>query len=313
MELVNKIASPQTNKKNIWAVQSGKGGVGKTFVTSSLALTLSKLQYNVLVIDLDLSGANIHTALGLNPSYLNLRHYLEGNKEISELVIPTPFPKLSYIQGIWDSWLPFNLGEFDEHKFIADLHKLNFDYILIDFGVGPFEKYYNLYLECDEKILVSSPEPTSIEKNYRFIESYICQNLKSKSTPEAFGKLISTLREFRHKTLDKPFSFKTYLKENEGLTLEPFNKLNREPIKLILNGIRSLSVADLGYSIKSVCNKYYGLNVEYIGFLEFDNSVWQSVKNREPVLISQPFTPVAGQFLNICKNLTEPENLRAVV
>ena len=312
MELVNKISSSETSNKKIWAIQSGKGGVGKTFVSSSLALTLSKLQYNVLVIDLDLSGANIHTALGLNPSYLNLRHYLDGQKQLSELILPTTYPKLSYVQGIWDSWLPFDFESFDDQRFIQDLRGLNFDYILIDFGVGTFEKYFNLFRECDEKILVSSPEPTSIEKNYRFIESYICQNLKTKSTPEAFSKLISTLRDFRHKSLDKPFSFKTYLKENEGMTLEPFNKLNREPIKLIVNGIRSHSVSDLGYSIKSVCNKYYGLQIEYVGFLEFDNSVLQSIKNREPVLISQPFTPVAGQFLNICKNLTEPENLRAV-
>lgn len=312
MELVNKAAthSHQGKAPEIWAINSGKGGVGKTFITSSLGLTLSKLNYNVLIVDLDLSGANMHTALGLKPSHLNMRHFLDEQKSLSEIVIPTPFPKLSYIQGVWDLWVPFDLSKFDEFKMSAELKKLKYDYILVDFGVGPFEKFFNMFLECDQRIVVSSPEPTSIEKTYRFIESYICQNLKSKATPEAYHKLINTLRDFRHNVLDNPFSFKSYLKENDGLTLEPFNKLNREPLKLLINGIRSQSLMDLGYSMKSVCNKYYGLNVDYIGHIEFDNSVWQSVKNMEPVLIAQPFTPVAGQFLSICKYLADSKEIQ---
>lgn len=314
MELVKMVTESKTDKdQKIIGIQSGKGGVGKTFIATSLGLTLSKLHSSVLIVDLDFGGANVHTALGVQPQIKNIRDYLENNVPLADLIMGTNFPKLSYIQGVWDSWSPINLNLFDEYKLISDLKQLQYDYIIIDFGAGSFDKLFNLYLECDERILISSPEPTCIEKNYRFIESYICQNLKTKSSPEAFSKMIQTLREFRHRTLDKPFSFKNYLKENEGLTLEPFNKLNREPIKLVMNGIRSQTISDLGYSIKSVCYKYYGLNINYVGYLEFDNSVWQSIKNREPVLVAQPFTPLAGQFLNIAKNLTESENLRAVV
>ena len=38
----------------VWVVASGKGGVGKTFVSSSLGITLSKLGHSVVVVDLDL-------------------------------------------------------------------------------------------------------------------------------------------------------------------------------------------------------------------------------------------------------------------
>ena len=41
----------------LWVVASGKGGVGKTFVASSVGITLSKLGHSVVIIDLDLSGA----------------------------------------------------------------------------------------------------------------------------------------------------------------------------------------------------------------------------------------------------------------
>jgi flagellar biosynthesis protein FlhG len=64
--------------------------------------------------------------------------------------------------------------------------------------------------------------------------------------------------------------------------------------------------------MKSVCNKFYDLSVDYVGSIDYDNAVWQSVKGGEPVLVAQPFTPLAGQFLTACKHLIAPEEIRAV-
>jgi flagellar biosynthesis protein FlhG len=69
----------------IWAIGSGKGGVGKSFVTSSLALTLSKLGKKVLTIDLDLSGPNLHTALGQKPQEHNLDLFFNHNTPLSKI------------------------------------------------------------------------------------------------------------------------------------------------------------------------------------------------------------------------------------
>ena len=44
----------------------GKGGIGKTLLTSNLAVFLSWLNKKVVVIDMDLGGANLHTSLGVN-------------------------------------------------------------------------------------------------------------------------------------------------------------------------------------------------------------------------------------------------------
>ena len=47
------------------AVGGGKGGVGKTFVTANLATSLARLGQRVVVVDMDLEGANLHTCLGV--------------------------------------------------------------------------------------------------------------------------------------------------------------------------------------------------------------------------------------------------------
>jgi len=294
----------------IWVTGAGKGGVGKTFVSSSLGITLSKLNNKVLLIDFDLSGANLHTTFGESPSAKNLSNYFNDQSPLKDLYYSTQIPKLSLIQGFWDSWSPTNLSVEQVKKLIDDCRQLPFDYVLFDLGPGPAFAHLELFFQADERILISNSEPTSVEKNYRFIEAFICHSLKENSTPDSYGKLEHALRSYRTRQKKGCFSFRDYLSEECGFDFNFFEQLQKKPLRLIINETRSRLDEDLGHSIKSVCNKYFDLSIDYVGSIDFDNAVWQSVKSREPVLIDKPFTPLAGQFLSICKHLTKP-NLNA--
>ncbi|MEN0058536.1 MAG: P-loop NTPase [Bdellovibrio sp.] len=294
-------------------VASGKGGVGKTFVSTSLGLTLSKLGHSVVVLDLDLSGANVHTSLGLQPSHMNIRHFFEGSKSLQEIVIPTAHPRLSYIQGFWDAWTPIDFSLVQMTALLPEIKKLRADYVVVDLGAGALETHLEMFRNADEKFLITTPELTSIEKTYRFVESYVCHSLRQNSTPEAYEALISTLRNHRQRTLNKPFSFRAYVKNQEGLHTDLFEALATTPLHLIMNSSRSSSHENLGHSMRSVCNKYYDLSIDFLGSIDFDNAVWQSMRTREHVLMAHPFTPLAGQFLTACKQLIDPEELRAVI
>ncbi len=61
--------------KKIYAIHSGKGGVGKSFVTSMLAASLAKKGYKVGILDADITGPSIPTAFGVT-------EHLHGTKEI---------------------------------------------------------------------------------------------------------------------------------------------------------------------------------------------------------------------------------------
>ncbi len=306
-------ADKDIQNTNLWVVASGKGGVGKTFVATSLGITLSKLGHSVVIVDLDLSGANVHTTLGLPPSHMNIRHYFEGVKTLQELVIPTPFPHLSYVQGFWDTWTPTDFSHQQIQQLIPQLKSLRANYVIVDLGAGAQEAHLDLFKAADEKFLVTTPEPTSIEKTYRFIEAFVCYSLRENATPDAYGNMVSTLRNYRQRTMAKPFSFRSYLKEQTGIHYDFFEALSNNPVRLLVNSTRNQANEELGYSMKSVCNKYYDLNVDFCGAIDFDNAVWQSVRTKEHVLVAQPFTPLAGQFLATCKQLIAPEELRAVV
>ena len=152
-----------------------------------------------------------------------------------------------------------------------------------------------------------------MEKTYCFIESFVCYTLKEHSIPESYEHMIHTLREHRQGFRDKNFSFRAYLKNSSGIQPDFFESMMATPIRLIVNSCRSHANAELGHSIKSVCYKYYDFKVDFLGAIDYDNAVWQCARNREPVLIAQPFTPLAGQFLTTCKQLIDPKELRAVI
>jgi len=294
-------------KPKIISIGAGKGGVGKTFVASSIGITLAKLGSSVLLIDCDLAGANVHTTLGLPTSETTLLSYLKKESSLLNLVQPTTIPRLSYIHGVWDNWAAAEMTSESAQKIIADVKELSFDYIVIDLGPGATPAHLEIFKNSDEKILISSAEPTSIEKTYRFIEAYVVSKIEASATQGAISKLRQDLVNYRRLHKKGHFSFRRYLTEVTGFSFDYFESLNEKPIRFILNGSRSHLDQQLGYSIKSVCNKYFDLEVNYSGHIDYDNAVWQSVRNCEPFLISMPFTPLSGQFLSICKNIMGAE------
>lgn len=301
----------------IWVVGAGKGGVGKTFITSSLGISLSKLNQSILLVDFDLSGANLHTTLGLSPSNTNLSLYLRNEAPLLNIIQPTKVPKLSYVQGAWDQWVAAPVDIKTCKKLVDDCKHSGFDIVIFDLGPGATEINLEFFNLADERILVTSAEPTSIEKSYRFIETCLLQKLKESSTAESFEKLYRTLAEYRTLNNKSHFSFRQYLQDAAGFSLNPFDELSANPIRLVVNGSRNQLDQDLGFAMKSICSKYFDVNLDFVGSIDYDNAAWQAVRNREAMLVEKPFTPLAGQFLSLCKKLlnneTLPHQYKAVV
>ena len=59
-------ANAQSNVKKVIAIVSGKGGVGKSTVTSSLAVAMARRGKKVAVLDADITGPSIPTAFGIH-------------------------------------------------------------------------------------------------------------------------------------------------------------------------------------------------------------------------------------------------------
>ena len=154
----------------IWSVGGGKGGVGKSMVAVNLAVTLSKLGEKVLLIDADLGAANLHTFLGIGNSKTTLCQFLNGAvTEIKEVISKTPVPNLEIISGAKDP-----LDAADTKKDAIEMLKegikgVDHDYVILDIGPGTSGHILELFLLANQGILITTPEPTSIDNTYRFL------------------------------------------------------------------------------------------------------------------------------------------------
>lgn len=80
-------ASPRVAR--VIAVTSGKGGVGKTFVSANMAAALAKRNLRVLVLDADLGLANLDVVLNLYPK-ITLHDVFTGKAKLEEAILPAP-------------------------------------------------------------------------------------------------------------------------------------------------------------------------------------------------------------------------------
>ncbi|MFC2175068.1 cell division ATPase MinD [archaeon] len=74
----------------IIAIASGKGGVGKTSLTSNLGIALAKMGKRVIVVDTDLQMANLGLMLGMEGRPITLQDVLAGEASLSDAVYDGP-------------------------------------------------------------------------------------------------------------------------------------------------------------------------------------------------------------------------------
>jgi len=164
------------NRPKVIAITSGKGGVGKTNVVGNLAIACQRMGKRVLIFDADLGLANIDIILGLNPKH-NIEEVIKGEKDLSQIIIKGPegvavLPASSGVQEL------AHLTEGQKINLLNEFDILNkmFDILLIDTGAGISSNVIYFNLAAEERIIVVTPEPTSITDAYALIKVMFCQH-----------------------------------------------------------------------------------------------------------------------------------------
>ena len=162
---------PITKHARTVAVTSGKGGVGKTNIVTNLAIAMARRGKKVLLVDADLSLANVDVLLGLQPKY-NLSHVISGEKRLREIVLEGPhsirlIPAASGVEQMAD------LRDEDLKTLIADFSEFDrdFDLILIDTAAGISESVLSFVVSAQEVLLITTPEPTSYVDAYQMLKN----------------------------------------------------------------------------------------------------------------------------------------------
>jgi flagellar biosynthesis protein FlhG len=299
-------------KRNIWAIAGGKGGVGKSFLCANLSINLAQRGNSVVVIDADFGGANLHTFMGIATSIISLSDFIKSNQlRLDDILLPTGIANLKLASGSHDVLGIADLNAFRQNKLIEAINALNVDYVLIDLGAGTVTYTLDLFLMADKGILVTAPEPTSVENTYLFVKSAFYRKLKTVIRYPEVRAYLERITE--NKIADSPRTpadlvtqiFNINTQAGETLKYE----LSRFSPKLILNQVRTHSDVRIGFSMGQACKKYFGVNLGYVGFVEDDNTVIQSIRQRRPVVLQAPESDAASSIAKIAQNIRQNYHL----
>ncbi|MBS1146193.1 MAG: Cobyrinic acid a,c-diamide synthase [Proteobacteria bacterium] len=159
----------------VLAVTSGKGGVGKTFVSANLAAALAKRGHKVLVLDADLGLANLDVVLNLYPK-ITLHDVFTGKATLEEAILPAPggFSVLLAGSGMVEY---SRLTSEVRNEFLRVMNSLvpNYDVVILDTGAGISDVVLFAVSLASEVLMVATPEPTSLTDAYATIKVLVGQ------------------------------------------------------------------------------------------------------------------------------------------
>jgi len=259
------VSTPQHRQKtpNLLVVASGKGGVGKTFISITLSHALALKGKRVLLFDGDLGLANVDVQLGLLPAY-DLGNVIAGQVTLEDAICSyreeTASQKTSGVDfhilaGKSGSGALGSLTDAELNGLLQGLIGLSahYDYVMIDLPAGIDSAVTKLTLESENVFVVLTDEPTSLTDAYAYI------------------KVIART--------------------------DPKTRFH-----IIVNQVDSRALGQKTFaSLANACRNFLSIELNLCGLVHRDAKVKETVRHQIPMLLRSPDSPAARDLQKISK------------
>jgi flagellar biosynthesis protein FlhG len=288
---------------------SGKGGVGKSFITANVAIALAELGHETIVVDLDLGGSNLYTFLGLTNRYPGIGDFLKARDgDLGDLVVPTAQSGLFYLSG--DGRTPFmaNIPYAQKVRLASSLKKLSAEYILLDLSAGSSFNTIDFFRLSPFGALVTVPEYTAIMNLLTFlkltlirsIERYYFDNdriraLLAEEYKRPMGDVVQSIDQL-----------KSRLSGVDSGVVENIDRLCRRfRPRLIFNSGEHPDDMLLYRQIDKGLRSVLSLEVDYFGFIYRDPAVRETINAQVPYLAHCPDHSTAKSIRRVAERIVK--------
>ena len=271
------------NIKNIIAIASGKGGVGKSTVAANVAIALRENNNSVGLLDLDIYGPSLPIILGMNENpkmtddrkIIPIEHY--GLKVMS----------FGFISGndtpvIWRGPLVSRMTE----QFFNDVHWGELDYLVLDLppGTGDIQLTLTQKLRMSGAIIITTPQDIAladVQKGadmFRKVHTPILGVIENMSSLQLTGKIKGT-------------------NQNNSIKIDGIE----DAINVNPDGSFSININlfKSGGGLKESKR----LDVPLLGQIPISIEMMHSTDTGKPIILSNPQEPVSNLFRDIAKKI----------
>ncbi|MCB1112130.1 MAG: P-loop NTPase [Chlamydiales bacterium] len=275
----------------IIAIGGGKGGVGKSMVSSNFAVQYAQAGFKVALVDLDVGAANLHTIFGIRQPPHGLGEYFTTPRsQLGDYLLETAIPNLSLVAG--SGFVPelANIKHMQKVKVINQVRRLDADLVLLDLGAGSSINVVDFFSMTNAGIIVTSPEPTAIVNAYEFLKNvsyrFLFRMFRNQpqlldiikgcaipegKTPQTMEQIIETIGNV------SPWAAETVRDVIDDLDFYILFNQSKKPSEVLL-----------GEKLNTITERYLGIRLNYAGMIFYNEEVSRAVLKMNPISIANP-------------------------
>lgn len=272
----------------ILPIASGKGGVGKSFLTANLAVALAEAGHSTIAVDMDLGGSNLHSFLGLPNRFPGIGDFLKARSaELAELLVDTATPNLRFIPG--DGLSPFlaNIHHAQKMRLISRVKKLPAEFILLDLGAGTSFNTIDFFRISRHGLIVTRPEYPSIMNMLGFLKHFVLRLIERDLAKD------QRIKDLLHALYKQPMDAQRNIIGNIGSKIAAMDPEAGKRVVELCGDFRPRVIFNMGEEpdeigiadkIDRSLENSLSLKVDYFGFIFEDPHVRRSIKKQSVFL-----------------------------
>jgi flagellar biosynthesis protein FlhG len=299
---VTGIRTPPTNPRVV-AVGGGKGGIGKTVISTLIGICLANMKKKTVILDADFSGANLHTCLNTFDPRFNLYDFLRYHqRDMNRLMTKTEFENLHIVNGSPGVLGSGNFSFSQKQKIIRNLRKLRVDYVILDLAAGTGYNELDLFLAADDGIVVCLADPMSIQDAFGFVRASLLRKLQR--TFIHWPEFLSILNQCANLRNGKDIrSLESVLDEvpNFDLTWRHLIKdiIKNFRLKLVMNMVQNENDGREMQALRLTLKSLLGVPADIWGTIRFDPCIRTALRQLRPDLLLSPLSLASEDIVRL--------------
>lgn len=291
--------------ERIISVGGGKGGVGKSLVAANLAIAMAQTGRRVALVDGDLGAANLHTLFGLERAGPTLQTFIDhGVASLEEARVDTQVPNLSLVRGASAVVGSANISHTQKQRLLRHVAGLDADVVLVDVGAGLAFNQVDLFDLADLRLLVMTPQLTSIQNAYGFAKAALYRRLDRLLQRHGVQHALDE-SDAQHAMMSLRAVLRDVLEASPALEEAIRGELAQFRLRLFGNQVHDPREAAVFRAVGKMMTDFLSVPAPLLGFARASRLVHDSVTHRRPYLLLARHEETAEAFRTVARGLLD--------
>lgn len=282
----------------VWAFGGGKGGVGKSLVCAVVGAELARRGLRVVAVDADLGAANLHTLLGVLQPARTLDDFVrDPEARLEDVCLETEVANLRLVSGAAAILRAAHPRPAERDRLVEALLHLDADVVLLDLGAGTHYATLDLFNLAGTGLVVTGPEPTSIQNAYAFLKAALFRRIElgAGHLPSVRAGLARVVRpRDAEERLDAVGALIEALRAGDAEAGEAVAALVADQrARLVVNQGTAREERRVLGALRVVCQRYLDIDLAHAGTLPVDAEVRTAIRRMKSVARAAPVGPLA--------------------